>query len=67
MEEKYRGVQLKDLSDADAEKVLVDAGFPPGSARIAKAGWSGYTEATPQALKKLLADAEAEAAAQQQI
>ncbi len=61
---RFQGLKLKDLSDADAEKVLVEAGFPAGSARIAKSGWSGNTEVNPIALATLLAGAIAEAEAQ---
>lgn len=63
---RFQGLKLKDLSDDDAEKVLVEAGFPPGSAKIAKAGWSGYTEVNPKALADLLAGAQAEAEQQSQ-
>jgi hypothetical protein len=61
---QFRGMKLKDLSDEDAERVLVEAGFPPGNAKIAKAGWSGETPVTPAALAQLLANAEGEASSQ---
>ncbi len=58
-------LKLKDLPDEVAEAVTKKAGFPSGSGKTAKAGWSGETEVKPEALKRLLSDAVAEAESQQ--
>lgn len=57
--------KLKDLPDDAAERLLKSSGFPTASGKIAKAGDSGNTPVDKESIARLLADAEAEAEAQQ--
>lgn len=61
----FTPLKLKDLEPSVAAEVLKKTGFPTGTETVAQAGWSGHTEVTKKGLRRLLSDAEAEAAAQQ--